>query len=88
MENVISIERIQDTNAWKSLNVIQQSFCLKRSNRSTLSNGLIVYNNTGFIPANVTGYNLFILKDLILGEFTKYTALLNQVGTIEQSKSE
>jgi len=73
MENiVISIERIKDTNAWKKLNPIQQSFCLKRSNRSLLSNGLIVHKNTGVVPANVQGYNLSVLEDLILGESVKF----------------
>lgn len=72
MDTTISIQTIEATNAFKNLNKVQQSFCLKRSNRLILTNALIVHKNTGVIPSNVKGYNLGLLEDLILGESVKF----------------
>lgn len=71
MDTTISIKTIEATDAFKSLSKVQQSFCLKRANRLILTNALIVYKNTNVIPANISGYNLFVLQEMIMGEFMK-----------------
>ncbi len=71
MDTTISIKTIEATDAFKNLSKVQQSFCLKRANRLVLTNALIVYKNTGIIPSNVSGYNLFVIQEMILGEFMK-----------------
>jgi len=71
MDTTISIKTIEATDAFKNLSKVQQSFCLKRSNRLILTNALIVYKNTGVIPSNVSGYNLFVLQEMIFSELAK-----------------
>jgi hypothetical protein len=71
MDTTISIKTIEATDAFKNLSKVQQSFCLKRANRLILTNALIVHRNTGIIPSNISGYNLFVLQEIILGEFMK-----------------
>jgi len=66
--NTITINQIENTKAFQSLNPIQQSFAIKRKNRELLTNALIVHKSTGVIPGNVFGYNLAILEEMILGE--------------------
>jgi len=70
-DQTITIEQIQATKTYQSLNSIQQSFIIKRGNRELLSHALIVYKNTNEIPGNVSGYNLNVLRDFILGESEK-----------------
>jgi len=77
MDTTISINQIQDTNAWKNLNDIQKTFSVKRHNREILTNGLIVNRNTKTIPGNIVGYNLLILGDLILAEDVKNDEIAN-----------
>jgi hypothetical protein len=72
MDTTISIKTIEAIDAFKNLSKVQQSFCLKRSNRLLLTNALIVHKNTGVIPSNVSGYNSLLLGDLILGESAKF----------------
>lgn len=67
----ISVEKIKATKTYCSLNKIQQEFIIKRENRKLITNALIVHRNTSIIPANVFGYNLMVLEDLILGESAK-----------------
>lgn len=69
--NTITINQIENTKAFQSLNSIQQSFAVKRKNRELLTNALIVHKSTGVIPGNVFGYNLAILEEMILGESAK-----------------
>jgi hypothetical protein len=71
MDTTISIKTIEATDAFKNLSKVQQSFCLKRANRLILTNALIVNRNTGIIPSNISGYNLFVLQEIILGESVK-----------------
>jgi hypothetical protein len=71
MDTTISIKTIEATDAFKNLSKVQQSFCLKRSNRLLLTNALIVYKNTGVIPSNVSSYNLFVVQEMIFGELAK-----------------
>ena len=78
MDTTISIKTIEATKAFQSLSKVQQSFCLKRANRLILTNAMIIHKNTGIIPANICGYNLFVLQEMIMGEFMKS----------QQSKSE
>ena len=81
MDTTISIKTIEATDAFKNLSKVQQSFCLKRTNRLLLTNALIVHRNTGIIPANVQGYNSLLLGDLILGESAKFEqSKLEQYG--------
>jgi len=70
-DQTITIEQIQATKTYQSLNSIQQSFIIKRGNRELLSHALVVYKNTGDIPGNVSGYNLNVMRDFILGESEK-----------------
>jgi len=70
-DQTLTIEQIQATKTYQSLNSIQQSFITKRNNREKLYHALVVYKNTEVIPGNITGYNLGVLKDLILGESVK-----------------
>lgn len=67
----ISINEIEQTNAWKNLNPIQRQFAVKRQNRLLIQNALIVHKNSGVIPGNVFGYNLSITKEII-GESVKF----------------
>lgn len=71
MDTTMSIKEIEATKCWKGLNQIQQSFAVKRKNREVLTNALIVFNSTGFVPANVVGYNLGIVQEMILGKSVK-----------------
>ncbi len=71
MNTTISINQIENTKAYQSLNAIQQSFAVKRKNREVLTNALIVHKSTGVIPGNVSGYNLLIVEEMILGESAK-----------------
>lgn len=71
MNTTISINEIESTKAFQSLNKIQQSFAIKRKNREILTNALIVHKTTNVIPANVFGYNLLIVEEMILGESAK-----------------
>jgi len=72
-DQTITIEQIQATKTYQSLNSIQQSFIIKRGNRELLSHALVVYKNTTVIPGNVAGYNLSILGEFI--ELEKANAL-------------
>jgi len=63
--NTITINQIENTKAFQSLNSIQQSFAVKRKNRELLTNAPIVHKSTGVIPGNVFGYNLLIIKELM-----------------------
>ena len=69
--DTITIEQITATKTYGSLNTIQQSFCIKRKNRQSLTDALIVFRNTNVIPGCVFGYNLGILGDLIKFEQPK-----------------
>jgi len=68
MDTTLSIREIENTNAWKGLNSIQQSFAVKRKNRELLTNALIVHKSIGAIPGTIHGYNLKIVEEMILGE--------------------
>lgn len=70
-DQTITIEQIQETKTYQSLNAIQQSFITKRGNRELLSHALVVYKNTDVIPGNVSGYNLGVMHDFIIGESAK-----------------
>ena len=72
MNTTISINEIESTKAFQSLNAIQKSFAVKRKNREILTNALIVHKTTGIIPATVFGYNLSIVEEMILGELAKF----------------
>lgn len=70
-DQTITVEQIQGTKTFESLNSTQQSFSLKRANRMIITNGLVVHRNTDVIPANIQGYNVGILNDLIISESAK-----------------
>lgn len=71
ISDTITIEQIMATKTYKSLNTIQQSFCIKRKNRQSLTNALVVFKNTKEIPGCIFGYNLNIIRDLIKFEESK-----------------
>jgi hypothetical protein len=64
-DKTITTEQIQATNAYQSLNPTQKTFCVKRDNRKTLTNALIIKMTTGIVPGNIFGYNEKILADLV-----------------------
>ena len=64
MDNVITIEQIQSTNAYKKLNDIRKTFIVKRANRELVTNALIVYKGTGVIPGTIQGYNVELVEEL------------------------
>lgn len=75
-ENMISIEEIQETDVYKKLgesdpkhphlnNKINQTLLLKRQSRELITHGLNVWKNAGSIPANITGYQLKVVNELI-----------------------
>jgi transcriptional regulator with XRE-family HTH domain len=75
-ENMISIEEIQETDVYKKLgevdpkhphlnNKINQTLLLKRQSRELITHGLNVWKNTNKIPANITGYQLKVVNELI-----------------------
>lgn len=76
MNTTISTEKIQSTEAYKSLNNIQKEFVVKRANRLIITNALIVAKSNGVIPGNVVGYNLRIVEEL-LGESVKFKESTN-----------
>lgn len=69
MRNILSIEKLKETPTYQTLaikkEIIKMGFLEKRATREIISNGFMVYKNTGIIPGNVTGTNLQIVKDLI-----------------------
>lgn len=64
MNDVISIEEIQNTKTFKGLNDIRKQFIVKRANREVITNALIVYKGTGVIPGNIQGYNIELVEEL------------------------
>lgn len=66
---MISIDKIKTTPTYQTLlakkEIIKIGFLEKRATREVITNGFMVYKNTGVIPGNVTGTNLQIVKDLI-----------------------
>lgn len=82
----ISINEIESTKAFQSLNAIQKSFAVKRKNREILTNALIVHRNSGVVPGNVSGYNLLIVEEMVLGESAKFESdkgLKSQIDEME-----
>jgi hypothetical protein len=80
MDNTISSETIQSTEAYKKLgesipgkqfqnNKTQQEFLTKRNSRKEITHALIVYYSTNVIPSTINGNQLAVLKDLIAADY-------------------
>jgi len=65
MDQIVSTQEIQDTEAYKRLEPVFQNMILKLPNKKTISYGLTIHKNTGVIPGSVAGNNLKVLLDLI-----------------------
>jgi len=85
--STISINEIESTKAFQSLNAIQKSFAVKRKNREILTNALIVHKNSGIIPGNVVGYNLNIVEEMIIGESAKFERQFESEPLVSEQKS-
>lgn len=65
MDNVISVQKIESTKAFQSLDKAIQPLYLKRVQRETITNALIVWRNTKYINESIGDKSLKILKELI-----------------------
>lgn len=63
--NIISIEQIESTEAFKSIDKAIQPLYLKRVNREKISHALVVYKNTGYLDENLGRHSINIAKELI-----------------------
>jgi len=64
-DQTITVEQIQATKTYESLNKTQKTFCVKRDNRKLLTNALIIRTTSGIVPGTIFGYNVGILNDLV-----------------------
>lgn len=65
MENIVSTQEIQETQAYQKLEKCFQNMVLSYNNKKAISYGLNVHKSTGVIPGSVGGNNLKVLKDII-----------------------
>jgi hypothetical protein len=77
MQQLISSEAIQSTQAYQKASFIGRQFLIKRANRELINNAIIVHRNTGVIPGNIYGANLEVVKELIIEDNTKQHSLSN-----------
>ena len=63
--NIISIEQIESTEAFKKIDKSIQPLYLKRVNREKISHALVVYRNTQYIDEGIGKHSVNILKELI-----------------------
>jgi hypothetical protein len=64
--DIISSNEIEGTKAFQSLDKSIQMVYLKRANRETINNALIVYKNTGQINNGLGHKMLLIINELII----------------------
>lgn len=65
MDNVISVKQIEATKAFQTLDKAIQPLYLKRPQRETITNALVVWRNTKYINENIGDKSLRILRELI-----------------------
>jgi hypothetical protein len=82
MQQIISSEAIQSTQAYQKASFIGRQFLIKRPNRELINNAIIVHRNTRVIPGNISGANLEVVKELIIQDDTEQHSLYNQEPTI------
>ena len=63
--NIISIEKIESTEAFKKIDKSIQPLYLKRVNREKITHALIVYKNTGYLDESLGRHSVNIAKELI-----------------------
>ena len=63
--NIISIEQIESTEAFKKIDKSIQPLYLKRVNREKITHALIVYKNTGYLDESLGRHSVNIAKELI-----------------------
>jgi hypothetical protein len=65
----IPSEKIKETETYKKLILAKQDFkalfLINRKVREIITNGFMIYKNTGEIPVHISGINLDVIKDLI-----------------------
>lgn len=75
MRYILQVERIQETETHKRLvkekELIKIGFLENRTVREKITNGFMIYKNTGEIPPHFTGVNLQVIKDLIVLDETE-----------------
>lgn len=64
MNEVITIEEIEATNAYKNLSDIQKHFIRKRHSRQIITDTLIVISNNGSLNKSIGQANISIVLDL------------------------
>lgn len=77
MQQIISSQKIQDTETYKNASFIGRQFLIKRANRELINNAIIVHRNTKIIPSNIFGTNLSAVKELIIEDDTQQHAINN-----------
>lgn len=74
---IISSEKIQQTETYQNASFIGRQFLIKRANRELINNAIIVHRNTRIIPGNIHGANLEAVKELIIIDDTQQHAINN-----------
>ena len=69
MRNIYTVEKIKESLTYKELEskgeIAKCQFLIQRIIRGKITNAVLVYNNTGFIPNTVSGIYLAVVKDII-----------------------
>lgn len=63
--DIISTNKIENTEAFKLIDKSIQPLYLKRVNREKISHALVVYRNTGYVDESIGRHSISILKELI-----------------------
>lgn len=74
---LITIEKIQETETYQNASFIGRQFLIKRANRELINNAIIVHRTTRAIPGNVYGANLNLVKELIIIDDTEQHSINN-----------
>lgn len=77
MQQLITIEQIQETKTYQESSFIGKQFLIKRANRELINNAIIVHRNTKIIPGNVSGANLLVVKELVILDNLEQHAINN-----------
>ena len=63
--DIISVQQIESTEAFKKIDKSIQALYLKRLNREKISHALVVYRNTNYLDESLGRHSLNIAKELI-----------------------
>lgn len=63
--DIISVQQIESTEAFKKIDKSIQPLYLKRVNREKINHALVVYRNTKYIDTSLGTHLINIVKELI-----------------------